>query len=80
MPLGALAELRGEALELQATVCALDGSRELRARGTATARRGAPPSPAEAVALGERIADELLKAGAAQLIARERSTLAVTAP
>jgi hydroxymethylbilane synthase len=80
VPLGALAELRGEVLELQAAVCALDGSRELRARGTATARRGALPSPAEAVALGERIADELLQAGAAQLIARERSALAVTAP
>jgi hydroxymethylbilane synthase len=80
VPLGALAEMRGDGLELQAAVCALDGSRELRARGTATARRGALPEVAEAVALGERIAEELLQAGAAQLIARERSALAVTAP
>ena len=80
MPLGALAEMRGDALTLQAAVCALDGSRELRAHGTASARRGAPLSAAEAEALGERIADELLQAGAGELIARERSALAVTAP
>ena len=80
VPLGALAERRGDTLTLQAAVCALDGSRELRARGTATAPRGAPLSGAEAEALGERIADELLQAGAGELIARERSALAVTAP
>jgi len=34
----------------------------------------------DAVALGERVADELLAAGAAELIARERSVLAVAAP
>ena len=79
VPLGALAELRAEALELTAAVCALDGSRELRARGTASAARGAALTAAEAAALGERIADELLAAGAAELIAHERSTLAVTA-
>jgi hydroxymethylbilane synthase len=80
VPLGALAEMRGDTLTLQAAVCALDGSRELRAHGTATARRGAPLSAAEAETLGERIADELLQAGAGELIARERSALAVTAP
>ena len=80
VPLGALAERRGETLDLQAAVCALDGSRELRARGTATAVRGRALTTAEAEALGERIADELLGAGAAELIAHERSALAVTAP
>lgn len=80
VPLGALAEVRGDTLSLQAAVCALDGSRELRARGTATAVRGAALTAADAVALGERIADELLGAGAAELIAHERSALAVTAP
>ena len=80
VPLGALAEARGASLELAAAVCALDGSRELRARGTATAARGAALTAAEAVALGERVANELLDAGAAGLIARERSTLAVAAP
>jgi hydroxymethylbilane synthase len=80
VPLGALAELRGGALELTAAVCALDGSRELRASATAGASGGAPPGATAAAALGERIADELLSAGAAGLIARERSTLAVAAP
>lgn len=80
VPLGALAEMRGETLTLQAAVCALDGSRELRARGTAQPARAAALTSAEAEALGERIADELLQAGAAQLIARERSALAVAAP
>lgn len=79
VPLGALAGMRGDTLSLQAAVCALDGSRELRARGTA-ATRGAVPTAAEAESLGERIADELLAAGAGELIARERSALAVTAP
>jgi hydroxymethylbilane synthase len=80
VPLGALAERRGDALDLQAAVCALDGSRELRARGTATATRGAALAIADAAALGERIAEELLGAGAASLIAHERAALAVTAP
>ena len=80
VPLGALAEVSGATLTLQAAVCALDGSRELRARGTAAAPSGRTLTPADAVALGERIAAELLAAGAAELIARERSALAVTAP
>ncbi len=80
VPLGALAESRGDTLELQAAVCALDGTRELRARGAATAVRGAALTTADAVALGERVARELLEAGAARLIAQERSALAVTAP
>lgn len=80
VPLGALAQLRGDTLELTAAVCALDGSRELRARGTASASPGAALTAADAAALGKRIADELLAAGAAELIAHERSTLAVTAP
>ncbi len=80
VPLGALAGMRGASLELTAAVCALDGSRELRARGAATAARGATLRAADAVALGERIANQLLDAGAAGLIAQQRSTLAVTAP
>jgi hydroxymethylbilane synthase len=80
VPLGALAQMRGEVLHLQAAVCALDGSRELRARDSQTAARGAVLTAGDAVALGERVADELLAAGAAELIARERSVLAVAAP
>ncbi|MGP8034066.1 MAG: hydroxymethylbilane synthase [Steroidobacteraceae bacterium] len=80
VPLGALAELRGEQLELAACVCALDGSRELRASGTQAAAPGAALNVADAAALGERVADELLAAGAAELIAQQREALAVTAP
>jgi hydroxymethylbilane synthase len=80
VPLGALATLRGEALHLDAVVCALDGSEQLSAHGIAAAQPGAHLPVAEAVALGERIADELLARGAAELIARQRDELAVAAP
>jgi hydroxymethylbilane synthase len=79
VPLGALAELRGDALHLGAAVCALDGSRELRAQGSHSAAP-ARLSVEAAVALGERVADELIAAGAAELIARQRAALMVTAP
>jgi hydroxymethylbilane synthase len=80
VPLGALAQLRGDTLQLHAMVCALDGSAQLRARGSTCATRGTALAPADAASLGERIADELLAAGAAELIAREREALAVAAP
>ena len=80
VPLGALAEMRGDALELTAAVCSLDGSRELRARGTTITPGGALPTAADAVVLGKRIADQLIAAGAAGLIAEQRSSLAVAAP
>jgi hydroxymethylbilane synthase len=80
VPLGALAELRGDTLQLAAAVCALDGSRELRARGSQAAAPGSALEVREAVTLGERIADELIAAGAAELIARQREALAVAAP
>jgi hydroxymethylbilane synthase len=80
VPLGALATVHGRTLELSASVCALDGSRYLSARGVATAASGAQLSPEDAVALGERIADELLAGGAADLIAREREARAVEEP
>jgi hydroxymethylbilane synthase len=80
VPLGALATVRGGTLELSASVCALDGARQLSARGVASATAGAQLSPEDAVALGERIADELLARGAADLIAREREARAVEEP
>ena len=80
VPLGALAELRGDTLELSACVCALDGSRELRARGTEVPGAGTALTAADAAALGERVARELLALGAAGLIALQREALAVTAP
>jgi hydroxymethylbilane synthase len=66
VPLGALGTPMGGALHLYAAVCALDGSEWLSARGDSDARVEA------AVALGKRIAEELLAKGAARLIASER--------
>jgi hydroxymethylbilane synthase len=80
VPLGALAEARGGTLELEAAVCTLDGSRELKARAAASAARGAALTLGDAATLGERVADELLAAGAAALIAGERAALTVAAP
>lgn len=80
VPLGALATLREGRLELVAAVCAVDGSKRLEARGAAVAGGGTRLALADAAALGERIADELLARGAAELIASERETLAVSAP
>jgi hydroxymethylbilane synthase len=74
VPLGALATVRDGTLALQASVCALDGSRHLSARGQA------PAAPGEAAALGTRIAEELLGRGAGELIAREREARAVEEP
>jgi hydroxymethylbilane synthase len=74
VPLGALATVRDGTVTLQASVCALDGSRHLSARGAA------PAAPAEAAALGTRVAEELLTRGAGELIARERAARAVEEP
>jgi hydroxymethylbilane synthase len=78
VPLGALAELQRDGLALAATVCALDGSRELRTRGATST--GTRVTVGAAIELGERLATELLAGGAAELITRERAALAVTAP
>jgi hydroxymethylbilane synthase len=66
VPLGALATAHGAGLHLQAAVCALDGSRLLRASGAAEA------SGEGAVALGVRIASQLIDSGAGDLIAAQR--------
>ena len=68
MPLGALGTTIGGTLHLQATVCALDGSESLTARGEIES------SVEHAVTLGQRLADELLAKGAARLIAQERAS------
>ncbi|HVW68579.1 MAG TPA: hydroxymethylbilane synthase [Steroidobacteraceae bacterium] len=68
VPLGALGTSVGGTLHLYAGVCALDGSEWLTARGESDA------TPEMAVALGQRIADELVEKGAARLIAHERSS------
>jgi hydroxymethylbilane synthase len=74
VPLGALATVADRVLRLEATVCALDGSQSVAARGAA------PAAIEEAAALGQRVADELLAAGAAALITRARGTPAGAAP
>ena len=68
VPLGALGTSIGGTLHLYAGVCALDGSELLTASGESES------TPAEAVALGQRIGDELLAKGAARLIAHERDS------
>ncbi|MBV8740953.1 MAG: hypothetical protein JOZ12_04165, partial [Sinobacteraceae bacterium] len=67
VPVGALGSVRGERLQLQAAVCALDGSQLLSATGEAAAELTA------AAELGRRLAQELLAQGAARLIAQERA-------
>ncbi|MBV9696083.1 MAG: hydroxymethylbilane synthase [Gammaproteobacteria bacterium] len=67
VPLGALGVVHGQTLRLSATVCALDGRVSLSAHGTTAATQ------AEAIALGEQLAQELLSRGAAALISRERA-------
>ncbi len=68
VPLGALGTSIGGTLHLYAGVCALDGSELLTGRGETEA------TPEKAVALGQRIGDELLAKGAGRLIAHERDS------
>jgi hydroxymethylbilane synthase len=74
VPLGALATITDRLLRLEATVCALDGSESVSARGAA------PASIEEAAALGQRVADELLARGAGLLITRARAVPAGASP
>ena len=79
-PLGALARIADGALTLAASVCALDGSQLLSARGAVSPVSGRTLTPQDAIALGERVAEELLARGAGELIAREREARAVAEP
>ena len=74
VPLGALATVQGGDLSLMACICALDGARQLSARGQT------PAVDAAAEALGVRLAEELLGRGAGELMASERQARAVEAP
>ena len=74
VPLGALAAVRGDTLNLMASVCALDGAQHLSGQGEATA------TPEAAEALGVRVAAELLERGAGELIAAERGARTVEEP
>jgi hydroxymethylbilane synthase len=72
VPLGALATLDGGRLHLYAGVCALDGSLCL---------EGEDDAPmADAVALGVRVAEQLLARGAGELIAQQRTPVSVELP
>jgi hydroxymethylbilane synthase len=66
VPLGALARLTHNELHLSAKVCALDGSRQLKAGGHSA------PGLQQAVLLGIQVADQLFAQGAAELIAAQR--------
>jgi hydroxymethylbilane synthase len=82
VPLGALATMVNGRLSLDASVCALDGSRTLSARGSTPGPIDGPlpAAIADATQLGERVAEDLLAQGAAALMAQERGALAVEAP
>jgi hydroxymethylbilane synthase len=66
LPLGALAQLRGDDLEVSAIVCSTDGARLVRAR--ASGRRN------EAADIGRRAADRLIADGAGEILDEVRRT------
>ena len=74
VPLGALARVEGAELKLFSQVCALDGSKRVVVEGTSGL------SIEQAVALGQRLGEELLSKGAAAIIAIERGTKRGVAP
>jgi hydroxymethylbilane synthase len=74
VPLGAIGTLASDgSLHLHAAVCSLDGSKMLQAKAHMPATR------ADAVSLGQRLAENLLEQGAAQLIANERTARSLAA-
>ena len=64
IPIGALATVTADELDLQAAVTSLDGSRRIRGRGRGDA--------ANAVGLGRRVADTLLAEGAQDILDEAR--------
>jgi hydroxymethylbilane synthase len=66
LPLGALAQLRGDGLEVSAIVCSTDGARLVRAH--ASGRRD------EAADIGRRVADRLIADGAGEILDEVRRT------
>jgi hydroxymethylbilane synthase len=74
VPLGALARVEGAELKLYSQVCALDGSRQVIVEGSSGL------NIEQAVALGQRLGEELLSKGAADIIAIERGTKRGVAP
>jgi hydroxymethylbilane synthase len=74
-PLGALARWTDGQLHVAAVVGAVDGARMLRSQ-----RRGPATDPAEAAALGEQVAEDLRRQGAADLLAAARAWIEAEAP
>jgi hydroxymethylbilane synthase len=73
VPLGAIGTLASDdTLRLYAAVCALDGSKMLQAKAEM------PATLANAVSLGQQLAEDLLSQGAAELIANERTARSLT--
>jgi hydroxymethylbilane synthase len=72
VPLGALATFEGERLHLYASVCALDGSVCMDFKDQAPI--------VDAVALGIRVAEQLLARGAGDIIAQQRTPVSVELP
>jgi hydroxymethylbilane synthase len=72
VPLGALATLAGGRLRLYASVCTLDGSVSLESEEHAPM--------ADAMALGIRVAEQLLARGAGEIIAQQRTPVGVEPP
>jgi hydroxymethylbilane synthase len=72
VPLGALATIAGPRLSIAASVCALDGTVSIDCEDKAAV--------SDAVALGMRVADQLLARGAANIIAQQRSPTTVELP
>jgi hydroxymethylbilane synthase len=72
VPLGALATLSGDHLHLYASVCALDGSTSMDCQDQA--------APGDAVALGVRVAEQLLARGAGAIIVQQRTPVSAELP
>lgn len=80
VPLGALAQLTGKELRLYAAVCALDGSKLVKAEHTLAIGSG-DEVLARANELGVKVAEQLLADGAGDIIAAQRTkTRKVEAP
>ncbi len=70
VPLGALATLHEEQLSLRVRVCALDGTRGMNGAAASAAGAQRQCTLEDAMALGERVARELLSRGAGELVAQ----------
>jgi hydroxymethylbilane synthase len=73
-PVGALARIEAGTLRLEASVCALDGSRAIRATAEADVSDGTASNQDRARVAGMRVAESLVSMGAMELIGAERDS------